>query len=397
MPDGGKLTLELANAMPDDRYVRGLSDVQAGQYVMLGVTDTGSGMAPDVLEHAFDPFFPTKPQGEGTGLGLSMAYGFVKQSGGHIRPYSEEGLGTTVRVYLPRSMAHAIEPDARRNAPLVGGSETVLVVEDDLKVQAMVIDMLSELGYNVLKANDAEQALIVLNSGVHVDLLFTDVVMPGSLKSTEMVRRALEIQPQLRVLYTSGYTQNAIVHGGRLDPGVELLSKPYSPEDLAFKVRQILGVSQTEPPIDESAQCPSPSSGKRILVVEDDGPARAAVSELLTMLGHQPTGLETASAAIETMTASQFDILLTDIRLPDMSGIELARRASTLFPNLRASLPPATRCCLRTLTTSAGNPCASPTHYSNSHAQSTPRLFINTTQARFLHDAAATRPAGICF
>ena len=164
MPDGGKLTLELANAMLDDHYVRGLSDVQAGQYVMLGVTDTGSGMAPDVLEHAFDPFFTTKPQGGGTGLGLSMAYGFVKQSGGHIRLYSEEGLGTTVRVYLPRSMAHAIEPVARRNAPLVGGSETVLAVEDDLKVQATVIDMLSGLGYNVLKANDAEQALIVLTA-----------------------------------------------------------------------------------------------------------------------------------------------------------------------------------------------------------------------------------------
>ncbi|WP_250454110.1 PAS domain S-box protein [Caballeronia sp. ATUFL_M2_KS44] len=337
MPEGGKLTLELANAMLDDRYVRSLSDVPAGQYVMLGVTDTGIGMSPEIVERAFDPFFTTKPEGEGTGLGLSMAYGFVKQSGGHIRIYSEVGHGTTVRVYLPRSSVEAHQPVAWRNTPVTGGTETVLVVEDDQKVQATVIEMLADLGYSVLKANNADQALVVLSSGVHVDLIFTDVVMPGSVKSPEMARRALELQPQVRVLFTSGYTQNAIVHGGRLDPGVELLSKPYSREDLAFKIRQMLGSSGKA--VAEAADAPPPApvqaAGKRVLVVEDDSATREAVSELLVMLGHDAVGAPNALAALDAMTQGTFDVLLTDINLPDMTGIDLARRWIERFPQVR--------------------------------------------------------------
>ncbi|MEO1356187.1 MAG: PAS domain S-box protein, partial [Pseudomonadota bacterium] len=233
MPEGGKLTLELSNATLDDGYVSALPDVPAGQYVMLAVTDTGTGMSPEVMERAFDPFFSTKREGEGTGLGLSMAYGFVKQSGGHIRLYSEVGEGTTVRVYLPRSTGTAVEPARVKAGALKHGNETILVVEDDAKVRETVVDLLSGLGYAVLKANNAEQALAVVESGVHIDLLFTDVVMPGALRSTEMVQRAVQTLPALKVLYTSGYTQNAIVHGGRLDPGVELLSKPYSRQQLA--------------------------------------------------------------------------------------------------------------------------------------------------------------------
>ncbi|HKR43522.1 MAG TPA: response regulator, partial [Paraburkholderia sp.] len=340
MPDGGMLTLELANAMLDDRYVRSFPDVRAGQYVMLSVTDTGTGMSPEVAEHAFDPFFTTKSEGEGTGLGLSMAYGFVKQSGGHIRIYSEVGHGTTVRAYLPRSSAEALDPIARQNAPMVGGSETVLVVEDDLKVQETVVEMLAELGYSVLKANNAEQALAVLNSGVHVDLLFTDVVMPGRLKSPEMARRAMLLQPHLRVLYTSGYTQNAIVHGGRLDPGVELLSKPYSREDLAFKIRQVLGISKAADAMStpRPAETASSGLGMNVLVVEDDGPSLDAISELLSMLGHHPTGVGNASAAIEAMNAASFDVLLTDLNLPDMSGVDLARIVIARNPTVRVVL-----------------------------------------------------------
>ncbi|HEY1213163.1 MAG TPA: PAS domain S-box protein [Bryobacteraceae bacterium] len=340
MPDGGMLTLELANAMLDDRYVRSFPDVRAGQYVMLSVTDTGTGMSPEVAEHAFDPFFTTKSEGEGTGLGLSMAYGFVKQSGGHIRIYSEVGHGTTVRVYLPRSLAEALDPIARRNAPMVGGSETVLVVEDDLKVQETVVEMLAELGYSVLKANNAEQALAVLNSGVHVDLLFTDVVMPGRLKSPEMARRAMLLQPHMRVLYTSGYTQNAIVHGGRLDPDVELLSKPYSREDLAFKIRQVLGISKAADAMStpRPAETASSGLGMNVLVVEDDGPSLDAISELLSMLGHHPTGVGNASAAIEAMNAASFDVLLTDLNLPDMSGVDLARIVIARNPTVRVVL-----------------------------------------------------------
>ncbi|SAK99210.1 sensor kinase/response regulator fusion protein [Caballeronia fortuita] len=330
MPDGGKLTLEIANAMLDDRYVRSLADVPAGQYVMLGVTDTGAGMSPDVMERAFEPFFTTKAEGEGTGLGLSMAYGFVKQTGGHIRIYSEVGHGTTVRIYLPRSSEEALEPIASKYAPASGGSETILVVEDDLKVQATVIELLVGLGYHVLKADNADQALAVLASGVHVDLLFTDVVMPGALRSPEMARRAVQLQPNLRVLFTSGYTQNAIVHGGRLDPGVELLSKPYSRDDLAFKVRQVLGVSDgASPHTNDSPATMLPQAGAprrlRVMIVEDDDSSRIAVSELLTVLGHEAIGAANAADALAMLDSQQVDVLLTDVNLPDMQGTELAR------------------------------------------------------------------------
>ena len=337
MPDGGKLTLELANAMLDDRYVRSLSDVPAGHYVMLAVTDTGNGMTQEILERAFDPFFTTKPEGEGSGLGLSMAYGFVKQSGGHIRIYSEPGHGTTIRIYLPRSTAQAYEPVRRTTGPTPGGNEIVLVVEDDHKVQATVIEMLKELGYGVLKADNAEQALAVVSSGMHVDLLFTDVVMPGTLKSPEMARQARRLQPDLRVLFTSGYTQNAIVHAGRLDEGVELLSKPYSREDLAFKIRHVLG-SPGETLAKDNARASelqaAQTPAQNILVVEDDPLACEAVCELIELLGHRVSATAHASGALTALDQRRFDVLLTDINLPDMSGLELAKQAKAMCPGL---------------------------------------------------------------
>jgi PAS domain S-box-containing protein len=341
MPNGGRLTLELANAMLDDHYVRTLSDVPPGQYVMLGVTDTGTGMPPEILERAFDPFFTTKAEGEGTGLGLSTAYGFVKQSGGHIRIYSEPEHGTTVRIYLPRTTVGAPELVARRDAPTTtGGSEVVLVVEDDLKVQATVIAMLAELGYRVVKADNAEQALVILSSGIHVDLLFTDVVMPGKLKSLEMAQRAVQLQPHLHVLFTSGYTPNAIVHGGRLDHGVELLSKPYSRVDLAFKVKQVLGATGQpveEPPHTNEAPCQPAREGesKCVLVVEDDGSTRAAVTELLNMLGHRSLQAVNACTALEVAATEAVDVMLVDLNLPDMPGIELAQRVHRMHPHIR--------------------------------------------------------------
>jgi PAS domain S-box-containing protein len=343
MPDGGKLTLELSNATLDDDYVVALPDVPAGQYVMLAVTDTGTGMAPEVMEQAFDPFFSTKREGEGTGLGLSMAYGFVKQSGGHIRLYSEVGEGTTVRVYLPRSTGTAVEPARVKAGALKHGNETILVVEDDAKVRETVVDLLSGLGYAVLKANNAEQALAVIESGVHIDLLFTDVVMPGALRSTEMVRRAVQALPALKVLYTSGYTQNAIVHGGRLDPGVALLSKPYSRQQLAFKIRQVLGsdavqAAETEegdtPPDLDTGAVWEPAR-LRILVVEDDASLRGAVCELLMLIGITPQQAASGAQALAALKAGPFDVLFTDVVMPDMSGIELAQRASALHPELR--------------------------------------------------------------
>jgi len=240
MQGRGKLTIEIANAMLDDEYVATTPDIKAGQYVVLAVSDTGSGMTAEILEQAIEPFFTTKPPGDGTGLGLSMAYGFVKQSGGHFKIYSEPAVGTTVRIYFPRSLDKEDETPADTERAVVGGSETILVVEDDKDVQLTVVALLQELGYQVLKADDAESALSILKSGVHVDLLFSDVVMPGNLRSPELARQAKIILPNIAVLFTSGYTQNAIVHGGRLDPGVQLLSKPYRREQLAKKVRSML-------------------------------------------------------------------------------------------------------------------------------------------------------------
>jgi PAS domain S-box-containing protein len=325
MPCGGKLTIELGNSMLDDAYVMFAPDVPAGQFVMLAVTDTGTGMPKDILERAVEPFFTTKPEGQGTGLGLSMAFGFVKQSGGHFRIYSEVGHGTTVRMYFPRAMAAEALTPSPINVEVVGGTETVLVVEDDVDVQATVVEMLTKLGYKVLKADNAENALAVLKAGVHCDLLFTDVVMPGQLKSTELARQAKELYPDIEVLFTSGYTQNAIIHGGRLDPGVHLLSKPYSHESLALKVQQVLANAKRQ-------------VQRRILVVEDSTDSLQMFCEMLELLGHAVQGVETAEAALKLLSVETFDILLTDVTLPGKSGLELAKLARQTHPSMRIVL-----------------------------------------------------------
>ncbi|MCE9658860.1 MAG: PAS domain-containing protein [Burkholderiales bacterium] len=254
MQGAGKLTIELGNASLDDAYARRHAEVEPGQYVMLAVSDTGCGMTPEVAARAFEPFFSTKPEGKGTGLGLSMVYGFAKQSGGHAKIYSEPGHGTVVKLYLPRAAGSEDLPSIVEEPSGLGGSETILVAEDDEDVRTTVVDLLSGLGYRVLKARDASAALAIVESGVRIDLLFTDVVMPGPLKSTELARRARARLPGLAVLFTSGYTENAIVHGSRLDAGVELLSKPYSRDALAKKLRQMLdarpgGAAKVSPPL----------------------------------------------------------------------------------------------------------------------------------------------------
>jgi len=236
MQGRGRLSVELDNVTLDAQQI----DLAAGDYVRLAVTDTGHGMEQDVIDKIFEPFFSTKREGEGTGLGLSMAYGFIKQSGGHIKVSSEAGRGATFEVFLPRTQERLADLRVGLSGPVLGGNETILVVEDDPHVQTAVVDMLHGLGYAVLKANSAEGALTVIKSGQAIDLLLTDVVMPGELRSPELVRLAKILLPDMAVLFTSGYTQNAIMQGGRLDPGVELLSKPYRREDLARKVRQLL-------------------------------------------------------------------------------------------------------------------------------------------------------------
>jgi PAS domain S-box-containing protein len=340
MPEGGKLTLELGNAMLDDQYVMAQPDAVAGQYVMLAVSDTGKGMSPEVVERAFDPFFTTKKEGEGTGLGLSMAYGFVKQSGGHIKIYSEPGNGTTFKIYLPRSHEPEVDTPAPWLGPAVGGSETILVVEDDPAVQETAVRVLKDLGYKVLKASDGQSALNVLQSGLHIDMLFTDVVMPGPMRSPELAKQAKVLFPDIAILYTSGYTQNAIVHGGRLDPGVELLSKPYRREDLARKVRHVLANAQQA---SKSAESSKPSgdpaadnvSPMQILVVEDNEDSKAAICDLLTLLGHEVQGVDSAEEAKEMLDQRSFDLLFTDVNLPGMSGKELVEEAIQRQPDLR--------------------------------------------------------------
>jgi PAS domain S-box-containing protein len=241
MPGGGRLTIETLNAFVDDRCAREYA-IESGQYVLIAVADTGAGMTPEVIAKAFDPFFTTKGAGKGTGLGLSQVYGFVRQSGGYVRIYSEIGVGTSVKIYLPR---HHGEPATAEGARQVAGihrglrSEVVLVVEDDERVRALSVEALKELGYSVVEASGPAQALRMLDEGQEATLLFTDVVMPD-MSGRELADRAREKRPGLRVLYTTGYTRNAIVHNGMLDPGTSLLTKPFSFEELAAKVRKIL-------------------------------------------------------------------------------------------------------------------------------------------------------------
>jgi signal transduction histidine kinase len=242
MPGGGKLTIETGNVHLDEDYAARNAEVAAGDYVMMAVTDTGSGMPPEIVERAFEPFFTTKEVGKGSGLGLSMIYGFAKQSGGHLKIYSEVGHGTTVRLYLPRLSAQA-ESAARSKtvaADYPRGGETILVVEDDKDVRAFVISQLQDLGYRVLEAADGPQAQEILDSDASIDLLFTDVVMPGGMTGRQLAEKAKLRRPTLKTLFTSGYTENSVVHQGRLDPGVHFLSKPYKRQDLARKLRAVL-------------------------------------------------------------------------------------------------------------------------------------------------------------
>ncbi|MHB8269028.1 ATP-binding protein [Bradyrhizobium sp.] len=241
MADGGKVTIETGNAFLDEFYCQSVDAVKPGQYVMISVTDTGTGMPQEVIDKAFDPFFTTKPAGAGTGLGLSQVYGFIRQSGGHVRIYSEIGEGTTVKIYLPRSFARdkpLTAAKAAHDSP-AGKQEVVLVVEDDADVRAYVVETLSALNYSVREAANAEAALSILDDPGPVDLLLTDVVMPG-MNGRALAEAAKLRRPGLKVLYMTGYSRNAIVHQGRLDAGVSLMQKPFSQNVLAMRVRTML-------------------------------------------------------------------------------------------------------------------------------------------------------------
>jgi CheY-like chemotaxis protein len=241
MPRGGDLTIEAANIELDEAEAEALGQVSPGEYVAITVTDSGTGIAPEVLGRVFDPFFTTKEFGMGTGLGLSMVYGFIKQSRGHVGVTSEVGHGTSVKMLLPRALS-ATTVIAEAWVPLDEnrGSETILVVEDDDLLRRNVERQLKSLGYRVISSANGQEALDVIGTGSHIDLLFTDVIMPGGLNGPALAAAALEIRPSLRLLYTSGYTEDAIVHDGRLNSGVLLLNKPYLRSQLALKVRAAL-------------------------------------------------------------------------------------------------------------------------------------------------------------
>ena len=240
MPEGGKLTIEASNCYLDEAYCRRNSEVSSGQCVQISVSDTGAGMSREIIERAFDPFFTTKRAGQGTGLGLSQVYGFVKQSGGHVKIYSEVGEGTSINIYLPRLAGSAQTVTEAVAAPRVAErGETILVTEDDAEVRGYVMETLEGLGYNVLGAPAAEEALRLIGNGAKIDLLLTDVIMPGA-NGRKLALEAQERQPSLKVLFMTGYSRNAIVHRGRLDPGVALLQKPLSSDMLAATVRRVL-------------------------------------------------------------------------------------------------------------------------------------------------------------
>jgi PAS domain S-box-containing protein len=340
MNSEGRLTIEASNAFLDDEYVRQHDELSAGQYVMIAVTDTGTGISPDILERVYEPFFTTKAEDKGTGLGLAMVYGFLKQSGGHVKIYSEVGAGTTVKLYLPREVAREDTLVAAPSGEVKGGEETVLVVEDDDDVREVAVSMLTELGYRVVKARDAASALVVVDSGIPIDLIFTDVMMPGTLRSPDLARKAKERLPNVAVLFTSGYTQNAIVHGGRLDAGVELLAKPYTREALARKIRHVLA-NQAQKRV---GQGPQHSANEKtfknatVLLVEDDDLIRITTTEILSDIGWKVKEASTAQEALKILEKESVDILLTDVGLPGVSGLQLARDVYARRPDLRLVL-----------------------------------------------------------
>ena len=242
MPDGGRITIETQNAHLNQRYVSNELGLPAGQYVLIAVTDTGTGMPASVIAKAFDPFFTTKEVGKGTGLGLSQVYGFVKQSGDHVKIYSEAGHGTAIKIYLPRGEGTVnLDQETRIEAFKPSQLETILVVDDEKAVREFSVDALTELGYRVIEADSALAALQQMTAHPEIDLLFTDIVMPD-MNGRKLADEAHKLRPALKVLYTTGYTRNAVVHNGVVDKGAQLIGKPFTLDDLAARIRQILDV-----------------------------------------------------------------------------------------------------------------------------------------------------------
>ncbi len=324
MPNGGTLTIETTNARLDEAYSADHAEVAPGQYVVIAVTDTGCGMSKDTVARVFEPFFTTKEVGKGTGLGLSMVYGFTKQSGGHVNIYSEEGQGTTVKLYLPRLVSDSqddveVEPD--NSIEVSAAEETILVVEDDDDVRSYTVECLRELGYEVLEAHDGPSALRIFeNEGLEtIDLLFTDVVMPG-MTGRELAEQVRSLKPDIKVLYTSGYTRNAIVHGGRLDEGVEMISKPFTYQVLARKIADVLEKGRTG----------------RILLAIDDPTLRMYAAEGLIDAGYTVDEAQTEGEALNRVRAARgnYDAIFLNSDHAQKGGEDLALKIRSLHADL---------------------------------------------------------------
>jgi CheY-like chemotaxis protein len=323
MPGGGKLTIETANIHLDEVYAAAQAEVLPGQYVLLAVTDTGFGMSTEVRAKAFDPFFTTKDIGEGTGLGLSQVYGFVKQSRGHVKIYSEVGEGTTIKIYLPRHHGEVLaEEDAIMETPVRGRrSECILVVDDDEDVRAYSTESLRELGYSVLGAPNARTALQTLNSHPEIAVIFTDIGLPGGMNGRQLAEEARKRNPSVKVLFTTGYARNAIVHDGRLDPGVELLTKPFTQAALGAKLRDIIDARSTP---------------ARVLVVEDEALIQMLAREYLEECALKVDMASTAAEALNKLRLipGGVDAMVIDMGLPDTTGDVLVRNVRAIHPSL---------------------------------------------------------------
>lgn len=338
MPDGGTVRVEVSNVTLDRTYAILHPDVTPGAYVLVAVSDTGTGMPPEVAAQAFDPFFTTKRDGKGTGLGLSMVYGFVRQSNGHIRIDSAIGQGTSVKLYLPRTLDPVAGKETDSTiAPT--GRERILVVEDHDDVRQAVVDMLGGWGYRVTAVESADAAAALLNKNPDFDLLFTDIVMPGTLPVMELVTLAQRLRPGIAVLLTSGYARDLIPETGQ--SRYPMIVKPYGAEALAARVRNVLSARRMPP---QSSAAASEAAAavvtatdlpRRILLVEDEVVLRMSVSDMLVRLGCSVAGVGSAEQALDLlMRDGSFDLLLTDLGLPGMSGEELAAEVQRRFPRL---------------------------------------------------------------
>ncbi len=340
MPGGGRLTMEASNVTLDADYAERATEVSPGAYVLIAVSDTGVGMTKESLGRVFEPFYTTKETG--TGLGLPMVYGFVKQSGGHIAIYSEPGQGTTVKLYLPRTNKQEAERDRARRAVTRGKGQRILVVEDDDSVRAGVVAQLSDLGYGVLAAGDADTALDMVRANPQIDILFTDIILSGRLNGRQLADAIHEQLPDLPVVYTSGYTENAIVHHGRLDEGVTLLSKPYRADQLASVISNALhkgdenGAAPAAVPAQADKGEKVESETQTILLVDDNKLVRTSLIMMLEDMEYRVIEAETAKQALAIVAGDEtIDAALVDFRLPDMDGLELAAKMRGLRSGLR--------------------------------------------------------------